>query len=66
MVFGVPWGGGGGGGRDIRDGAVFEDIVGVLRKLCDQGQQTTLSRFHGCNFQHNDVDPVLHLFPLQM
>ena len=26
---------GGGGARAIRDGAVFDDIVGVLRKLCD-------------------------------
>ena len=58
--------GGGGGGRDIRDGAVFEDIVGVLRKQCDQGQQTTLSRFHRCYIQHNDEDPVLHLFPLDV
>ena len=37
MVFGVPWGGGGGGGgggRDIRDGAVLEDIVHVGVLTC--------------------------------
>ena len=29
MVGGCVGGGGGGGGRDIRDGAVFEDIAGI-------------------------------------